>query len=74
MNRDIVPWVAVVLIVILWLAADATKPGRYAVATLHYGEARGTLLLDTRTGDTRMLSTGKDGYEWKPVIRRANSL
>ena len=81
MKRDTAGWAVAGLIIVLWASMgaiqQAAQPGRFAVTVVTWrgggGDQADTLLLDTATGDARVLSLNRQAGkpEWTPVIRRA---
>ena len=80
MKRDITGWAVAGLIIVLWASMgamqQAAQPGRFTVTVITMrgsGGDQDTLLLDTATGDARLLSFNRQAGkpEWTPVIGRA---
>jgi len=80
MKRDTAGWAVAGLIIVLWASMgamqQATQPGRFTFAVITFrgeGGEQDTMLLDTATGDTRLLipNRSEGRLEWTPVIGRS---
>jgi hypothetical protein len=77
MKRDTAGWAVAGLMIVLGASMgamqQATQSGRFTIAVITFrgeGGDQDTLLLDTATGDTRLLTrTRREGkIEWTPVL------